>query len=180
MPVRGSNGIVNRILDGLSAESLNRIKPTLEPMSLERGQVLAKRNEGLRHVYFVNRGIVSVVKTMADGRSVEIGAIGIEGVTSALALIGSERTILEAVVQIPGSAFRMSRDAASEAMENDKAFRRAVYQYARFAIDQIAQTAACNRLHHLEERCCHGLLVAHDNALSDTFALTHEFLATML
>jgi CRP-like cAMP-binding protein len=141
--VRGSNGIVNRILITLSPESFNRIKPALEPVSLERGQVLTRKDEGLHHIYFVNRGIVSLVKTMADGRSVEIGAIGIEGVTSALALIGSEITILEAIVQLRGSAFRMSRDAALEAMEKDKAFRQAIYGYARFAIDQIAQTAGC-------------------------------------
>jgi CRP-like cAMP-binding protein len=180
MTPRGRNGLVNRILVALPPASLNRIRSSLEPMGLERGQVLVKLDEPLRHVYFVNRGIVSVVKTMIDGRSVEIGAIGIEGMTSALTLLGFDRTVLEAIVQIPGSAFRMRRDAALEAMENDEAFRQIVRDHARFALGQIAQTAACNRLHHLEERCCRWLLIAHDSALSDRFALTHEFLAMML
>jgi DNA-directed RNA polymerase subunit N (RpoN/RPB10) len=65
-------------------------------------------------------------------------------------------------------------------MEKDKAFQQIIQDHARFALGQIAQTAACNRLHHLEERCCRWLLIAHDNALSDTFPLTHEFLAMML
>jgi hypothetical protein len=69
-----------------------------------------------------------------------------------------------AVVQIPGSALRMSRDAAIHAMENDKAFSQVVHDHARFAFGQIAQTAACNRLHHLKERCCRWLLIAHDSA----------------
>ncbi len=117
---------------------------------------------------------------MSDGRSVEIGVIGIEGMTSALTLMCFEKTVLEATVHIPGSAFRMSRDAALEAMDNDKAFRQAVRGHARFALGQLGQTAGCNRLHHLEERCCRWLLIAHDSALSDTFPLTHEYLATIL
>jgi hypothetical protein len=117
---------------------------------------------------------------MSDGRSVEIGAIGIEGMTSAFTLIGFYKTVLEAIVQIPGSAFRMHRDAALEAMEKDKAFRHIIRELVRFALGQIAQTAACNRLHHLEKRCCRWLLIAHDSALSDTFQVTEEFLGMML
>jgi hypothetical protein len=116
---------------------------------------------------------------MRDGRMVEIGAIGL-GMTSAITLVGFEKIVLESIVQIPGSAFRMSRAAAIQAMEKDKAFHQVVHEEARFAVGQLAQTAACNRLHHLEERCCRWLLIAHDSALSDTFPLTHEFLAMML
>jgi CRP-like cAMP-binding protein len=177
---RSNDGIVNRLLLALPPESLNRIRGVLEPVSLVGGQVIAHVEQPLRHIYFVNRGIVSLVKNMADGRSVEIGVIGIEGMTSAITLVGFDRIVLEAVVQISGSAFRMSREAAIQVMENDKAFHRVVQNHARFTLGQIAQTAACNRLHHLEERCCRWLLIAHDSALSDTFPLTHEFLAMML
>jgi CRP-like cAMP-binding protein len=179
-PDRGKGRIANRILVALPPASLNRIKPVLEPVTLERGQVLATIDEPLRHVYFINKGIVSVLKTLSDGRSVEIGAIGIEGMTSALTLLAFDRTVLDAIVQIPGAALRMSRDAALEAMEKDDAFRRIVRNIARFALGEIAQTAACNRLHHLEQRCCRWLLIAHDSALTDRFPLTHDFLAMML
>lgn len=180
MATHAFNNIANRLLLALPLAVLNRIRPDLEPVSLERGEVIACVDEPLRHVYFINRGMVSVVKTMEDGRSVEIGTIGIEGVTSAITLIGFERTVLDAIVQIPGSAFRMSRHAAVRAMERDKAFQRIIHNHARFHLGQIAQTAACNRLHHLEQRCCRWLLIAHDNARSGTFPLTHEFLAMML
>jgi len=178
--VRERKGIAYRILAALPPASLSRIKPILTPISLENGQVLAKMDESLRHVYFINRGIVSVIKTMSDGRSVEIGAIGIEGMTSALPFLAFDKTVLDAIVQIPGSAFQMSRHAAFEIIEEDRAFQQIVRGYARFALGQIGQTAACHRLHHLEERCCRWLLIAHDSALSDTFPLTHEFLGMML
>jgi CRP-like cAMP-binding protein len=166
---RERNGIANRILLSLPAASLKHISSALEPVSLIRGQVIAHVDQPLKQVYFINRGTVSVVKTMEDGRTVEIGAIGIEGMTSAITLVGFDKVVLEAIVQIPGSAFRMSRDAAVEAMEKDKPFHQIVRDHARFALGQLAQTAACNRLHHLEERCCRWLLIAHDSALSDSF-----------
>ena len=174
------NDIANRILLALPPAALNQIRSVLEPVSLIRGQPIAQVEQPLKHVYFVNRGLISVVKSMEDGRAVEIGAIGIEGMTSAITLLGFDKIVLEAVVQIPGSAFRMSRGAALEAMEKHKAFHRIVHDFARFALGQLGQTAACNRLHHLEARCCRWLLIAHDSALSDTSPLTHEFLAMML
>jgi CRP-like cAMP-binding protein len=179
MPLSRSD-IANRLLLALPPESLNRLSSDLEPVSLAGGQVIAQIDQPLRYVYFINRGLVSVVKTMEDGRSVEIGAIGIEGMTSAITLVGFDTIVLDAIVQIPGSAFRMTRDSAIQAMDTDKAFRQIVHDHVRFALGQIAQTAACNRLHHLDGRCCSWLLIAHDSALSDSFPLTHEFLAMML
>src|SRR6516165_995373 len=118
-----NDGIINRLLLALPPKTLNRIRSVLEPVDLARGQAIAHIDQPLRYVYFVNRGLISVVKTMHDGRLVEVGAIGIEGMTSAITLIGFDKIVLEAIVQIPGSAFRMSRDAAIRAMQNDKAFR---------------------------------------------------------
>jgi CRP-like cAMP-binding protein len=111
---RKNDGIINRLLLALPLKTLNRIRGVLEPVGLPRGQAIAHIDQPLRYVYFVNRGLISVVKTMHDGRLVEVGAIGIEGMTSAITLIGFDKIVLEAIVQIPGSAFRMSRDAAIE------------------------------------------------------------------
>lgn len=117
---------------------------------------------------------------MLDGRTVEIGAVGNEGIAGASALLGIERAILESVVQVPGTAFRLGCHVVREEMERSVPLRKLVQKYAHFAVAQIAQTAACNRLHSMEERCCRWLLIAHDSARSDTFPLTHEFLAMML
>lgn len=173
-------GFTNRILLALPHATLERIKPCLEPLIMERGQIIDRMNGPIRHMYFVNRGLVSVVKTMRDGRTVEIGAVGIEGVTDPNALFGIDRALLETMVQIPGSAFRIDREILKREMAKDSAFRDIMQRYVRFAFSQLAQTAACNRLHSLEERCCRWLLIAHDSALADNFSLTHEFLAMML
>jgi CRP-like cAMP-binding protein len=173
-------GFTNRILLTLPHASLERIKPFLEPLIMERGQMIDRIDGPIRHMYFVNRGLVSVVKTMRDGRTVEIGAVGIEGVTDPNALFGIDQALLETMVQIPGSAFRIEREVLKREMVKDNAVREIMQKYARFAFSQLAQTAACNRLHSLEERCCRWLLLAHDSALADNFSLTHEFLAMML
>jgi CRP-like cAMP-binding protein len=173
-------GFTNRILFALPPASLDRMKPFLEPLIMEKGQVIDRANGPIRHMYFVNRGLVSVVKTMRDGRTVEIGAVGIEGVTDPNALFGIDHALLETMVQIPGSAFRIEREILMREMAKDNAVREIMQKYVRFAFSQLAQTAACNRLHSLEERCCRWLLLAHDSALADNFSLTHEFLAMML
>jgi CRP-like cAMP-binding protein len=174
------DGITNRILLALPPSTLERIAPALEQISTENGQVIDHVDGPIEYMYFVNRGLVSVVKTMQDGRTVEIGAVGVEGITDANALFGIGTAVLETIVQIPGSALRVRRDTLRQEMERDDALRIAMQDYARFAFGQLAQTAACNRLHSLEERCCRWLLIAHDSALSNTFPLTHEFLAMML
>jgi CRP-like cAMP-binding protein len=148
------NDITNRALLSLPPASLSHIRGALEPVNLRRAQVIAHTDRPLKEVYFINKGMISVVKTMADGRMVEISAIGIEGMTSAITFVGFDNIVPEDVVLIPGSAFRMSRDDAMQAMEKDEAFHQMVHRQARFALGQLAQTAACNRLHHLEERCC--------------------------
>lgn len=172
--------INNRILLALPAASLKRLRPMLEALETTRGQVIDHVDGPIRHLYFVNRGLVSVVKTMEDGRTVEVGAVGLEGVTDPNALFGIDQAVLETMVQVPGSALRIGRDDLMDQMARDRPLRELMERYTRFAYAQMAQTAACNRLHSLEERFCRWLLICHDCALSDEFPLTHEFLAMML
>lgn len=178
LPANGE--ITNRFLRALPQATLDRIRPALEPVELERGQIIGRANRRVEHLYFVNRGLVSLVKTMRDGRTVEIGAVGVEGLTDPNALFGIDRKVLEAVVQVPGVGLRTKVDTLREILRHDPALHALLQHYIRFTFVQFAQTAACNRLHLLEERCCRWLLLAHDSAGSDTFPLTHEFLAMML
>lgn len=172
--------ITNRMLLALPPASLERLRPDLEPVELPRGQVIGRQGRPVEYLHFISRGLVSLVKTMRDGRTVEIGTIGREGVTEAAAACGIGTTLLEGVVQIPGAALRIRLAPLAEALAADAALQELLHGYIRFCFLQMAQTAACNRLHFLEERCCRWLLTAHDSALSDTFPLTHEFLAMML
>lgn len=179
-PLADNSEIANRFLLALPQSTLDRILPALEPVILSRGEIIGGVNRRIEHLYFINRGLVSLVKTMRDGRSVEIGAVGIEGVTNPSALCGNNWAVLETIVQVPGIALRIRVDPMREILRHDAALQSIMQHYVRFTLVQFAQTAACNRLHLLEQRCCRWLLIAHDSAGSDTFPLTHEFLAMML
>jgi CRP-like cAMP-binding protein len=172
--------ITNRLLLALPPETLGRLLPEMEMIHTQSGAVIDHVNGPIEHLYFVNRGIVSMVKVMRDGRSVEVGAIGLEGITDSSALFGVDVAVTETMVQVPGSALKVGRAFLGRQLEQDRRLRRMMERYWRFAFEQLAQTAACNCLHTIEERCCRWLLTSHDSALADTFQLTHEFLATML
>jgi CRP-like cAMP-binding protein len=179
-PLREGRGINNRLLLALPPATLDRILRVSEPVSLVRGQRIDCADHPIKHIHFINRGLVCIAKTLEDGRTVEIGAIGTEGVANLLPFVGIHKTILDVVVQIPGTALRMGCDAMRRELENDNAFRQVVQNYVRFGLSELARHIACGRLHHIEQRCCRWLLIAHDHALSDEFPVTHEFLAMML
>jgi len=170
----------NRILLAVPQDAYENLRPHLELVDLVRGEIVYHVDEPVNHIYFVDRGLISLVKSMQDGRTVEVGAVGIEGFSGCFALLSSEPAIFEALVQIPGTAFRIGSDVIRKEMAKSVALRDLVQRYLHFCLGQLAQSAACNRLHTLEERCCRWLLIAHDNARSDSFQLTHEFLAMML
>lgn len=179
-PSQNGHEIANRILLALPQATLARIAPALETVNLARGQVIYAAGKTIERLYFVNRGLISFVKTMQDGRMIEIGAVGIEGVTHPSALFDIDDAALDAIVQVPGLAFRVRREILQEEMAQSGPIRNLMRGFTHFTFGKLAQTAACNCLHSLEERCCRWLLMAHDSARADTFPLTHEFLAMML
>jgi CRP-like cAMP-binding protein len=134
----------------------------------------------VEYAYFINGGLVSLVKVMEDGRSVEIAAVGTEGFLGLFAAYGFGRALVDHIVQIPATALRIKRSKLQNEISKHAALRRVMTNYLLLVAEQLAQVSACNRLHSLEQRCCHWLLVAHDNALSDQFKLTQEFLASLL
>jgi CRP-like cAMP-binding protein len=176
----GDINIANRILLSLQPATWERVKAHLEPVDLEQGKLIFVAGAPLKHLYFINRGLVSLVKTMEDGRSSEIGAVGIEGIAGLGALYGIESAILDSIVQINGNAFRIDRRSLQNELSRSKAFRDLLQRSHYVAVSQFSQTAACNRLHSLRKRFCRWLLIAHDGACSNRFAITHEFLAIML
>jgi len=170
----------NRVLRSLSKEARAELWPYLERVALDQGHVYNTAGTRIKHLYFVERGLISLVKVMKDGRTIEIGAVGIEGVADPSGIFDAERAILESVVQIPGVALRIDRNVLTKKMENNGEILHAMRRYAAVALNQFMQTAACNCLHSIDQRSCRWLLIAHDSALSNTFPLTQEFLAMML
>ena len=178
-PHRGA--VRNRLLAALPAEDLAALAPHLGPVSLAIGQVLAEPGEPLAHVYFPGTAIFSVINRMADGAAVEVGTVGNEGLVGLAALLEAEASESQTLAQIPGTAVRLPAAALVAAVEARPALRRLVHRYTQAYLTQVAQGAACNRLHGIEARCARWLLMTHDRVGgADAFPLTQEFLGVML
>lgn len=179
-PTPDSEIFSNALLNAMSEKILARLGPKLMGVTIPRGTILHTLDEPIQHVHFVTRGLVSLVKTMRDGRTVEIGAIGRNGVTGVNALFGIKTALFESIMQIPGDARRIDVMDLRQIMEKEPDLHRLMEAYVHVLAAQIAQTAACNRLHSTDERCSRWLLTCHDAAATDTFQLTQEFLSMML
>jgi CRP-like cAMP-binding protein len=170
----------NSLLDALPLQSFSRLKPHLTVVDITLGEEIHEPGEQLEHVLFPTRGLISVVASMEDGAAVEINMIGREGMFSVAALLGDDSPSHRAMVQLGGHALRMKSKLFREEVAGDLTMRHLLLRYTMAVMSAIAQTAACNRLHVLEQRCARWLLAARDRADGDTFPMTHEFLAMML
>src|ERR1700737_205987 len=141
---------------------------------------LYEPNDPLEFVYFPNAGMVSLVIETEDGRTVEVGEVGKEGFAGIPAAVGMRRSQVREVVQIAGDGFRVRVDALQRVLRSSPELRQILTRYAVGQGMQIAQTAACNRLHNIEQRLARWLLITQDRVDSPTLAITDDFLATML
>jgi CRP-like cAMP-binding protein len=171
---------VNRILTALPPAEYERLCAHLEPVEMSLGEVLYQPNEPITHVYFPNRGTVSVICTFEDGKSVEAGMVGNEGMFGVCVFLGSVTSPLEAIVQLPGDALRMRAEVLREEFRRGEHLQDLLLRYTQAFIIQIAQTAACNRAHPIDGRLSRWLLMCQDRAQASDLQLTHEFIAVML
>jgi CRP-like cAMP-binding protein len=170
----------NRILNALTAREHERLSRDLEHVSLSSGEVLCHPDEPIEHVYFPNRGTVSIVSSFEDGMSVEVGMVGNEGMFGVCVFLGSISTPLLAQVQIPGDGYRMRTDVLKREFSMGGQLQDLLLRYTQAFITQIAQTAACNRAHPIEGRLAKWLLMCEDRANSKELELTQEFISQML
>jgi CRP-like cAMP-binding protein len=170
----------NRLLAALPQEERERFFANLQQVPLVLRQVVCEVGAPVGSVYFPEHGVASVLTTMADGSMIEVGMIGFEGMVGATAVLDNEYSAQQIIVQVPGSAMRMKAAECKTAFDQSPAFRRRVLRYLGSLMDLHAQTAACNRLHRIEQRCARWLLMAHDRLQNDVMPMTHEFLASML
>jgi CRP-like cAMP-binding protein len=171
---------LNQILNSLPREEYERLAVDLEPVAMPLGDVLYSPNEPITHVYFPNRGTVSVLSVFADGGTVEVGMVGNEGMFGVSVFLGSVTTPLEAIVQLPGDALRMRADVLKKEFSQCGLLHDVLLRYTQAFITQIAQAAACNRAHPIHGRLSRWLLMCEDRAHTRELELTHEFIATML
>jgi CRP-like cAMP-binding protein len=170
----------NKLLLAITDLDFAAIRPHLKFLKLPLHFAMHEPNEKVRFAYFVNRGLASTVVVTRDGRNVEAGVAGCEGFTGAPLLAGLSRSPLREQMQIAGEGFRVDGRAFQAVLSKRDGLRTSLTRYAVIHGMQVAQTAACNRLHEVSQRLARWLLIAQDRLDSAILPITHEFLATML
>jgi CRP-like cAMP-binding protein len=152
----------------------------LEHIHCEREQVLVDADSPLDHVFFPDSGVVSAVAVYADGSIIEMATIGREGCTAVQAAVGAESSSVRLLVQIPGSAAKMSRAAFTRAMGSMPSFQSLMYAYVQAFLEQVLVSVACNGAHSLKQRLARWLLMMRDRGDDDALLITQDLLAEML
>jgi CRP-like cAMP-binding protein len=170
----------NRLLGLLPPMDYQRLRPHLQRAPLEYRQSLYRANRPIEFVYFIETGVGSLVNTMANGQASEVGTIGNEGVVGLPLVLGDDRAPTSVYIQVPGAGLRMKATVFKKEMARSASMRIVMLHYAHAFFNQVAQSAACNQFHSIQQRCCRWMLMTHDRMQSDEFLLTQEFLAMML
>jgi CRP-like cAMP-binding protein len=172
--------IRNKILLAMTDVEFRVIRPHLKYVALPSHLRLHEPHQTFRFVYFPNEGLLSLVVAMGNGKTVEAGIVGSEGVAGLQAVVGLSRGPLLEVMQIGGDGFRVKIRDLKKTLDSTPDLQRILGRYTMMLGLHVAQTAACNRLHDVDRRLARWLLMAHDRVHSGTLRITHDFLATML
>lgn len=180
MPPTDQSNVRNLLLAGLKAEEFAFIARQLVHVDLELGQLLHRAGDNIDHVYFPETGFISVLAVLSDGRPVEIGLVGSEGVAGVSVVLGGLSSFNETMCQTSGAAWRMKATDLAVAFERFLAMRALLLKYVEYFHIQVAQTAACNGHHELGQRLARWLLGAHDRSGVSELSLTQDLIAVML
>jgi CRP-like cAMP-binding protein len=170
----------NRLLLALPARSLKQVIPDLQHIECKREQVLLDADSSLDHVYFPDSGVMSVVAVYPNGSFIEMATIGREGGTGFQAVFGAKISSARLLVQVPGTAARMSRLAFRRAIETVPSFRNLMMAHLDAFLEQVMVSAACNGAHSVKERLARWLLMMRDRQDEDSLPITQDLLAEML
>ena len=170
----------NRLLGMLTRSDYGRLHPHLQRIPLEYRQSLYRVHAPIGFVYFIETGVGALVNTMANGDASEVGTIGNEGVVGLPILLGDHTAPTSVYVQVPGAGLRMKATEFKKELARSSSMQAVMLRYAHAFFNQVAQSAACNQFHSIQQRCCRWMLMTRDRMQSDDFLLTQEFLAMML
>lgn len=176
--LRGSSG--NGLLSALPAEEYQRLINNLQPIALSLGELVYDSGGHLGYIYFPTTAVISLLYTMRDGSTAEMGLVGNDGVVGVALFLGGDTTPNRAIAQIGGGALRLKAAMLQSEFARGGALQQLLLRYTQALITQISQTAVCNRLHSVEKRLCRWLLLSHDRVVSDELTMTQEFLSHML
>ena len=170
----------NKLLAELPPQDLQFLIPHFVPMKVAQGTILCEPGVDVDHAYFPMSGAVSLLVTMRDGKAIETGTVGCEGVVGPMSGIGPSKWQVRVIAQLPMLARRIASTEFRKAVSSSKAIADLCLRSNEGLLIQARIGAACNAVHRFEARFCRWLLQTRDRAESDTIMLTHEFLAQML
>ena len=170
----------NKLLNAFANENSSMPFNQMTAIELVQGDVLYQIGAPLDWIYFPTDGVASVLMMMSDGSSIEVGMIGFEGLVAAQALFAEDVSQQHIIVQLPGYAYKIRASVLRHAFENDPVVRKTILRFVDAFMNLTTQTAACNRLHSVEQRCARWLLMSSDRTQLDVLPLTQEYLSTMI
>ena len=172
--------VTNRILLATPDNEYELMRPELTYIDLPGHLSLHEPMQSIEFVYFPNRGMVSQVVVTKDGRTVEVGVVGKEGYVGAGLAAGLSRSPVREIIQIAGDGFRMTGSALERILGSAPQLQMILKRHAGLQGMQVAQTAACNRLHEIQQRLSRWLLMTQDRVDAGMLPITHDFVATMM
>jgi CRP-like cAMP-binding protein len=173
-----SNWPRNRLLLALPACDLKQLLPELEYIRCQREQILLDAGSSLDSIFFLDSGLISVLAVYSDGGTIEMATIGREGCTGVQAVFGAKNSSARFLVQIPGSAAKMSRAAFNRPMGSVPSLRNLMYGYVHAFLEQLMVSGACNGAHSLRQRLARWLRIMRDRSDGDELPITQNFLAS--
>jgi CRP-like cAMP-binding protein len=172
--------INNVMLLSMPEPEFSSLQPHLQHVELPQHFLFHEPGEKVELAYFLNSGMTSLVVQTTTGKSCEVGIVGREGMVSACLAVDICEAPYRAIMQIAGDGFRLTASALEDVLANCPELKKELLRYVFLQGFQMAQVAACNRLHEIEQRLARWLLMCQDRVDSPVLFLTHEFLAEML
>jgi CRP-like cAMP-binding protein len=170
----------NSILAALLATEYRRLASSLEHVTLKSGEVIYRADQEIEAVYFPEDAVIAMVDTAEDGRTVEVGLVGREGLVGINIFLGGAITPDKAIVQLPGGAMRMKARDLRKEIRFGSPLQRLLLDYTRSLLAVISQSVACSQHHSLEQRLARWLLTMNDYAGAAEFLMVQDSIAAML
>jgi len=171
---------INRLLGALESASRKRIDPHLEPIELKLGAIVCEAGGLLKHAYFPQGSVLSLLTVLENGSAIETANIGREGAFGLFAAMYSRVSFNRCLVQLEGGMVRCPIELLQSEFKRSEHVRDLFVSYSETLLSQVQQTVACNAMHATDEKMCRWLLMMHDRAEGEVLAYTHEFLSHML
>ncbi len=171
---------INRLLGALEPASRARIDPHLVPVKFKLGAIVCEAGGLLKHAYFPQGAVLSLLTVLENGTAIETENIGLEGAFGLFAAMYSRVSFNRCLIQLDGDMVRCPIALLQSEFNRSEHVRNLFVSYSETQLSQVQQTVACNAMHTTEERICRWLLMMHDRAQGEALPYTHEFLSHML